>query len=541
MPAKRNHKSVAILGASRLDVPAFVALSMLAIACTEPERRVPAIVSLQSGHGQEAEVDAELSAPIIVRVTDASGNPVRDAVVHFQVGAAPPGFKAGAVTPTTVETEIFGRASVRWRLGSKAGTQTLHARLEPAAGGPIALTEVQATARPGAAASLSPVSAPVTAMTVGDTITFVVASTDRFGNPTEPSNVTWQIADPAIAVLRAEGSAPGRTVVLAQAGGTTTLEATVPGASTFRFEIRTFVGLVREIAYESNGRIYLLRADGVTTTDLGPGREPAWSPDGRQIAFTGNAGSSGLSVFEGDAVIYVMNADGSGRRQLTHPTSYYGASQPTWSPDGRKIAFVQPSSEEDDSRAPGALFVMNADGSAQTRVLRTLTGCSITCAGISNPTWSPDGTRIAYSIWGRKSYHASGDVFVVNANGSGESGLASTREMFEDRPSWSPDGRRVAFAASPIIGGYTTGSADIFSMNIDGTGRTRLTNASSIGWSDVDAAWSPGGSIAFLRIKGPHNPGMGFELWVANGDGTDARRVTRVAAGMWNVAWRPTP
>ena len=93
---------------------------------------------------------------------------------------------------------------------------------------------------------------------------------------------------------------------------------------------------------------------------------PAWSPDGRRIAFP----SSGIRV---------VNADGSGLRRLTRE----GRGTPAWSPDGRRIAFV--------SRRDGNLeiYVMNADGSGQRRLTRN-------AVRDSDPVWSPDGRKVAF-------------------------------------------------------------------------------------------------------------------------------------------------
>src|SRR3989304_3582025 len=118
---------------------------------------------------------------------------------------------------------------------------------------------------------------------------------------------------------------------------------------------------------------------------------PAWSPDGRKVAFVGNS------------KIYVANADGSGQRRLTRNTAQ--ELSPAWSPDGRKIAFV--------GRGDSSLevYVMNADGSEQRRLTRN-------AVRDGNPVWSPDGRSIAFeSKW---------QVYVMNADGSGQRRRART-------------------------------------------------------------------------------------------------------------------
>jgi TolB protein len=524
-----------------LDRVALVVLATVAIACTEPDVRTPAALAVLSGNGQEAEVSAELPILVAVQVTDSSGRPVPRVVVNFQVSPAPgSGFSPGSVSPASVETNIGGVASARWTLGTQAGGQTVRAWIGSAEDGATPQVEAHATARPGVAASLVRVSDPVVAITVGDSVQVAVIGADRYGNPTStPTNVTWQVLDPSVAFVSRSDVPPDRAaIVVAQARGTTVLEARDAAAGTVRFELRTYVGPGRDIAYELNGGIYLMSADGATTTPLGPGRDPAWSPDGRQIAFTGGTPSGGTGIL-------VMNADGSGRRALTDPATLGSASQPTWSPDGRKIAFIALSGDPSDpirGRTLGAVFVMNGDGSAPTRVLFTLNLCSVSCPGPRYPTWSPDGTRIAYSIASVRSTGARGDVFVVNADGSGDRALVSTGE-FEAEPAWSPDERRVVFKSSPICcAPVHILPGDLYSVNADGSGRTRLTTGSSTLSSDISPTWSPDDRIAFVRV-GPAPVATAFpsELWVVNGDRTEARRVARFDRVITRPAWGPTP
>lgn len=220
---------------------------------------------------------------------------------------------------------------------------------------------------------------------------------------------------------------------------------------------------------------------------------PAWSPDGRRIAFYSGrdgGGSTSTQAYE----IYAMNADGSGLTRLTFNS--FSDSGPAWSPDGTKLAFHT-------SRGSGTeIHVMNSDGSGQTLVVG---GCcpewspdgsrivfngsngietvrpdgsnrfSLGVTGLS-PTWSPDGTQIAFYEWANYSPDEFGDdeVFVVNADGSNLVNVSLHADLNDWSPVWSPDGKRIAMV-SQVDPSYST--AEVFAVNPDGSGgRTQLTD-----------------------------------------------------------------
>jgi Tol biopolymer transport system component len=523
--------------------------TVCALACTEPNPPPPppvAALSVVFGDAQAGEVGTALAQPVSVLATDAAGNRVRGATVRFRASPSTSGsHPAGSVNPVSAVTDREGVAQVRWTLGSVVGAQSLSAE-SGSAGSEVSATAT-ARALPGAAASLrADLEDGVVRITAGDTGWVTISGLDRYDNETELTRsvppLASHTADPTVAeILWAEEvSLPWRVynphpraVVLGRRAGTTTLEvekAEVAGTPMqLRVDVRVYAGPGRDIAVTGEQGIYLLSADGTQLMHLAEGYGPAWSPDGREIAFTG-PGSE----------IRVMNADGSGLR-----TVMMDGFRPAWSPDGQQIAFVRvgpPGGPFTTARA----YVMNRDGSGVQPLSPADCPPATLCDLPDRLSWAPDGALIAYGA-----ISGGPRIALANADGSGVRALTlpSGGALFGREPQWAVDGRSLLFVSTLQAGlpaGSPTTSGDLYIISRDGTGLRRVTRAWNIAAEDGLPAWSPDGRIAFSR----RGFGCGIRdvlcrtndrtgLFVVNADGTELRRVT--ARGIGDPAWRPTP
>jgi Tol biopolymer transport system component len=170
------------------------------------------------------------------------------------------------------------------------------------------------------------------------------------------------------------------------------------------------------------------------------------------------------------------------------------------------------------------IYSMNGDGTG----MANLTANPSLFSDEHNPAWSPDGTRIAFNALREGQFDSSADMYAMNADGTGQTRLTSDPGLEYD-PAWSPDGARIAF-----INCCPDGDAEIYVMNGDGTGQTNLTNHPA---GDRSPAWSPDGTrIAFDTNRDDIDAD---EIYVMNADGTGQRNLSNHPAQDFSPVWSP--
>jgi TolB protein len=295
------------------------------------------------------------------------------------------------------------------------------------------------------------------------------------------------------------------------------------------------------------------------------------SLDEERIAFVGDPDSD-------DATVVAISPDGTDREQLTRlgPLVQPWPESPSFSPDGRHVAYVGVHRRGEPEATTRELYVVEADGSHEGRETRNTTEeldvdwfpdgrivfvscqtthwrdelpeCDLVAMGPDGDdreelskipltydfAVSPDGRRIAYSQLEGQSHSQHLELYVADIDGSNRRRLTEN-DSGDALPAWSPDGKRIAFVSNRAesapcfyydCAGFTN---ELYVMDADGSDVTRLTETDE---EELSPSWSPDGEeIVYVRVAdddGPHY------LYVANADGSCARRLVEGQAPDWH-------
>jgi hypothetical protein len=313
-----------------------------------------------------------------------------------------------------------------------------------------------------------------------------------------PSTAQVVIAEPSLFV-----STPGRIVRLSRqppASPTQQPQQAGPSAAPWAAQ------LLGEVAYKCDNSICLMdpNATGQRSLDATfPEWDPAWSPDGQQLAFRGYR-----TIQEGSYAVYVVQADGCHPMRLPGTG---GGTNPTWSPSGKEIAY-----------AGGGIQIVSADGVQHRHLTRD------THRGFDDsPTWSSTN-RIAFVRTLRGS--VSGEIYVSNADGSGVTQLTHGGSGFQ-QPAWSSDAGSIAFVKGRATA-IPRGPLVIQVSNSDGTGRHPVSPPS---WMSYDPTWTPDGQVVFLTQRGSD-----VDAYAVRADGSHLRQLyshlATIPSGV-QIAW----
>ena len=222
-----------------------------------------------------------------------------------------------------------------------------------------------------------------------------------------------------------------------------------------------------------NSEIYMMNPDGSEQVRLTNHRaddfSPVCSPTGEGILFVSDRG--------GERDLYIMRADGHGERPVFRTSRAY-RDDPAWSPDGKKIAYIQLNREAKRT----AVYTAKADGTSANRVVE------IEKADGEEPVWSPDGTEIAYVVRDEIRW-ASRQIRFINLKTDEQETLQLEGDQRMFQPAWSPTHNKIAF----VWHRQELGQQSIFIVNRDGSGLQQIVDAIVVVPGRTMLTWSPSG------------------------------------------------
>jgi WD40-like Beta Propeller Repeat len=297
-----------------------------------------------------------------------------------------------------------------------------------------------------------------------------------------------------------------------------------------------------ELVFSSDGELVIVAPDGSRRTRLrsppvgGDHIDPAWSPDGSTLAFVRFEHDVGDEL--PSSRLMLSAADGAAASTLAAE----GRSQvatPSWSPDGTRLAYARQTFGR--RTILSEIVVVQRDGSGERTLLRARTGPRGPSVSLGEPAWSPDGRTIAYTrVREDRRSDSQLELRAMGADGHGDRLLARDGASAD----WSPDGSRIAYVSVRDRNGRRCEpdecfyASELYVLDVASGAQFRLTNGK--GYED-DPDWSPdGGWIAFASDRN-YPAGENPELYSIRSDGACLSWLTNGSAESTSPDWRPRP
>lgn len=354
----------------------------------------------------------------------------------------------------------------------------------------------------------------------GSTFRFSATAYDANNNVVTGKAVRWSSGDPTVARIEADGVVtalrPGLSEITARVDGARAT-ATVRVFAEYPFQLvytKAIVGVGEEVH-----SIDINDPAAVPVPLFSAGKyasHPVPSPDGRLVAFVVHGTWDGTYW---QSMIFVADRDGGNARRLTFLPARN--TEPTWSPDGTQIAFTSVV----DIGSSAEIWVINVDGSNPVSLTTDQPA-----ATKSSPAWSPvaiDGShRIAYAL----ASNGTSDIWTMRTDGTDKRPVTAEPGYFDAEPAWSPDASTLAF--------QRTGAAifgDLYLVASSGGSPRALVPVGSLAFGQFGPVWSPDGQLIAFTSK--HADGEFYQVWTVSADGRRLAQRTNEPQNHADPAW----